>query len=371
LDELLKPLVSILVPAFNAEEWIADTLRSAIAQTWKRKEIIVVDDGSTDQTLVVAQQFESDCVRVIHQANHGAAATRNKAFSLSHGDYIQWLDADDVLAPDKISKQMEVMDRCQSKRVLLSGAWGRFFYRYHRAQFVPTGLWCDLSPTEWLLRKLEQNLFMQTATWLVSRELTEKAGPWDVRLLSDDDGEYFCRVLLGSDCVRFVPDAKVFYRISGQGSLGYVGRSVKKCEAQWRSMQLQMSYLRSLDDGPRVRAACVTFLRNWLSFFYPHMPHLAKQAEAMVIELGGKLRVRRLFRYHHWYLTKQTQLFFPGATTATSIAFRSRWSLPSFLDKALARIENRGSRPTQQMKAEPAGAGISELRPVNPVRPRC
>ncbi len=91
-----KPLVSILIPAHNAQEWIADTLRSAIAQTWERKEIIVVDDGSTDQTHAIARQFETHGVRVVRQENQGASAARNKAFSLSHGDYIQWLDADDL-----------------------------------------------------------------------------------------------------------------------------------------------------------------------------------------------------------------------------------------------------------------------------------
>jgi len=355
----VQPLVSILVPAFNAQEWIADALRSAVAQTWERREIIVVDDGSTDQTFAVAQQFESHEVRVVHQANQGAAATRNRAFSLSRGDYIQWLDADDVLAPDKITKQMKAMKECRSKRVLLSGAWGWFFYRCHRAKFVPTGLWCDLSPTEWLLRKLEQNLFMQTATWLVSREVTENAGPWDTRLLSDDDGEYFSRVLLGSNGIRFVPDAKVFYRLSSPGSLGYVGRSIEKCEAQWRSMQLQIGYLRSLDDSPRIRAACVTFLKNWMIFF-PHMPHLVRQAKEMARELGGEPRVRRLLRYswtqaaYEWCLAKRVQLFLSGGT-ATSIAFRSRWSLPSLVDKALFRLEKHRSGLTQNTSRMLAG----------------
>src|ERR1035437_3336855 len=91
---VVKPLVSILIPAFNAQDWITDTLRSAIAQTWDRKEIIVVDDGSRDQTLAIARRFESDDVRVVTQKNQGAAAARNKAFSLSQGEYIQWLDAD-------------------------------------------------------------------------------------------------------------------------------------------------------------------------------------------------------------------------------------------------------------------------------------
>ncbi len=105
------PLVSILIPAHNAEKWVTDTIRSAVAQTWKRKEIIVVDDGSTDQTLAVARQFESKSVRIVASKNQGAAATRNLALQLSQGDYIQYLDADDLLAPDKIERQLTAVRR--------------------------------------------------------------------------------------------------------------------------------------------------------------------------------------------------------------------------------------------------------------------
>ena len=106
----MKPLVSILIPAYNAERWIADAIRSALAQTWPNKEIIVVDDGSADQTLQVARGFASKSVLVTTQPNRGAAAARNHAFSLGQGDYIQWLDADDLLAPDKVSLQMEALE---------------------------------------------------------------------------------------------------------------------------------------------------------------------------------------------------------------------------------------------------------------------
>ncbi len=68
-ERIMRPLVSILIPAYNAQEWIADTLQSAIAQTWQRKEIIVVDDGSTDRTLEIARRFESERVRVVTQKN--------------------------------------------------------------------------------------------------------------------------------------------------------------------------------------------------------------------------------------------------------------------------------------------------------------
>ena len=134
----MKPLVSILIPAFNAERWIADTIRAALAQNWPRKEIIIVDDGSTDQTLSIARQFASKTVSVIAQQNQGAAAARNKAFQLCQGDYIQWLDADDLLSPDKITKQMELAEQCKRKCTLLSSAWSYFMYRSSEARFIPT-----------------------------------------------------------------------------------------------------------------------------------------------------------------------------------------------------------------------------------------
>ena len=116
--------------------------------------------------------------------------------------------------------------RGRRKRTAVSSAFGKFQYRWYRAEFVPTDLWRNLSPAEWLRCKMGGNLFMQTATWLVSRELSEAAGPWDIGMLSDDDGEYFCRVLLNSDGVRFVPESRIYYRAFGYDSLAYcVGAS--------------------------------------------------------------------------------------------------------------------------------------------------
>ena len=334
----MNPLVSILIPAFNAQEYLADTLRSAVGQTWPRKEIIVVDDGSTDQTLPIARQFVSNSVRVVTQKNEGAAAARNKAFSLSQGDYIQWLDADDLMAPDKIARQIEALDPCRGKRTLGSSAWGQFMHRYYRAKFSPTPLWSDLSPTEWLLRKMGQNLYMQTATWLVSRELAEAAGPWDTRLLGDDDGEYFCRVLLASDGVRFVPEARVFYRASGSSSLSYIGRSNRKLEAQWISMQLHIGYLRSLEDSDRIRAACVRYLQNWMIYFYPERPDIFRQAEEKAKSLGGQLHIPALSWKYSWI---EMVFGWGPAKRAQVLLPNIRWSLARFWDKMLFRLENR------------------------------
>ena len=296
----MNPLVSILIPAYNAQNYLEDTLRTAVAQTWPRKEIIIVDDGSTDQTPAIARQFESPKVRLVTQKNAGAAAARNKAFSLSQGDFIQWLDADDLLAPDKIAKQVEQLDNCPSRKTVLCSAWAKFIYRWNHAKFVPTSLWLDLTPGEWMIRQMEDNVYMQTATWLVSRELTEAAGPWDTRLLGDDDGEYFCRVLMASDGTRFVPESKVYYRAAGPGSLSYVGFSDRKREAQWISMKLHIRYVRLLDDSGRARAACVTYLQNWMVFFYPERTDIFKQAQEMAEEMGGQLQVPALSWKYSW-----------------------------------------------------------------------
>jgi glycosyltransferase involved in cell wall biosynthesis/peptidoglycan/xylan/chitin deacetylase (PgdA/CDA1 family) len=352
-----KPLVSILIPAFNAQEWISDTLRSAMAQTWERKEIIVVDDGSTDQTLRIVRQFESDSVRVVSQKNQGAAAARNTALSLSKGEYIQWLDADDLLAPDKIAKQMEALDLSRGRRTLLSSPFGKFTYRWYRAEFVPTALWSDQSSTDWLLRKMAQNLFMQTATWLVSRELTEAAGPWDIRLTeNDDDGEYFCRVLLASDGVRFVPEARVYYRVFEDDSLSNIGASDKKREALWLSMQLHIGYLKSLEDSPRSRAACLDYLQRNLFYFYPNMPHITRQAQQMARDLRGLLGVPRLA----WWYSALKVLIGWRATKRLALEVRTmRKSVKKNADKALFWMDQQGH--TWRLGDRKTGVASSKL----------
>lgn len=332
----MTPLVSILIPAYNIEAWISDTIRSALGQMWARKEIVVVDDGSTDGTLAVARRFASKDVLVVTQANQGAAAARNRAFSLCQGDYIQWLDADDLLSPDKVAKQMEARAGGIGARTLLSCGWAYFMYRPHGSVFTPTALWCDLSPVEWLIRKMAQNLHMQTATWLVSRQLTEAAGPWDTRLLGDDDGEYFCRVLLRSDGVRFVPKGHVFYRMSGSSRLSYIGRSHAKLEAHLTSMQLHVDYLLSLEDSERTRAACMRYLQTWLVHFYPNRQDLVFEMQQLAANLAGRLDPPRLSWKWDWI----RRLFGWRTAKAAQMSLRHlKWTTIRASDRMIARLE--------------------------------
>src|SRR5215470_11222060 len=105
----MKPLVSILIPAYNAEEWIAETIQSAVDQTWERKEIIIIDDGSRDGTAEVARRFASKNVRIVSTENHGLSAAVNQAYRLCQGDYIQELDSDDILSLNKLELQLRAL----------------------------------------------------------------------------------------------------------------------------------------------------------------------------------------------------------------------------------------------------------------------
>ena len=334
----MEPLVSILIPAYNAQQWIRNTIESALDQTWPKKEIIVVDDGSKDQTLEIANQFSARGVRVVSQLNQGAAAARNTAYKLAQGDYVQWLDADDVLDPDKITNQVRVLDQC-SKLTLVSGAWANFIYRQRKARFRPSALWANLTPVEWLIRKMGSNLHMQTDNWLVSRELSEAAGPWDYRLWRDNDGEYFSRVIIASDGIRFVPEAKSYYRVAGFRSVSYIGGSNKKLESLCLSMNLHIQYLRSLEDSDRTRAACVQYIRNWLHEFYPYRIDLAQQLKDLGHSLGDSVQDPQLSWKYNWLVTlcgwgagRRAQLMLPKLKGSAIIAW----------DKAMLQWESRG-----------------------------
>ena len=336
----MKPLVSILISAHNAEELVGETLQSAIAQTWPHKEIIVVDDGSTDGTAKILRQFASRGVTVFSTENRGLCAGQNYVFKHCQGDYIQYLDADDLLAPDKIERQLAALRESDSRRILLSSPWAPFYYRTQDAQFVRNSLWEDLSPAEWMFRKLSQNIHMQNATWLVSRELAEAAGPWDEHLHYDQDGEFFARVLLASEGTRFVPETGIFYRATSSNRVSYIGNSNQKKDSLLVSMRLQIQYLRSLEDSERVRKACLTYLQNWYHNFYPERPDLVVELQGLAADLQGSLEEPRLRWKYAWMKPVfgwETAKFAQDALPLLKTAFKRKF------DKMMYKFETRRS----------------------------
>lgn len=102
-----KPLVSVIIPVYNGEKFIAECLESVYAQTWHPLEVIIVDDGSTDNSLAIVEQLPGE-KRIICQNNLDVSAARNTGVRQSNGDFIAFLDQDDVWLPDKLNKQMDI-----------------------------------------------------------------------------------------------------------------------------------------------------------------------------------------------------------------------------------------------------------------------
>jgi glycosyltransferase involved in cell wall biosynthesis len=270
--------------------------------------------------------------------NRGLSGAQNYAFPFIQGDYIQYLDADDLLGADKIERQLAALRSVDSRQVLLSSPWAPFYYRTRHARWVRNSLWQDLSPVEWLLRKMRENIHMQNATWLVSRELANAAGPWDTRLQYDQDGEYFCRVLLASTGTRFVPDTGIYYRATGGNRISFIGNSDKKKESLLLTMKLHIQYLRSLEESERVRKTCLTYIQRWCRNFYPERPDLTQEARQLAEMVGGQLEIPRSSWKYLWI----QKLF--GFAAAKRVGHRWNYYKSSVIrswDKALFYLEGQ------------------------------
>ena len=278
--------VSILIPAYNAEAYIAEAVTSALKQSWSDTEVIIVDDGSSDSTLSIAKGFQDKRIRIISQKNQGASSARNVAFQASTGDYIQYLDADDLLEEDKIAKQIKKAKRWGSG-YMYSSSWGIFYDNVNCAEFNATTLWRDfVNPVDWLVEAWSRQVWMHPGNWLVPRHLIEEAGLWNEALSLHDDGEFFCRVLLRSQGVKFCGDAKSYYRKGINSSLSSI-RSERSVRSHWQICHLYKEYLLARENTDRTRKACAT---NYMCFYYGHYPNykkMRKKAWVMSQSLGG------------------------------------------------------------------------------------
>lgn len=284
------PLVSILITAYNAEPWLAETLGSATGETWPNTEVIVVDDGSTDGTLAVARGYEAAGVRVIHQENAGACAARNRALAEARGDFIQYLDADDLLAPDKIERQLCRLEG-EPPGTVASCAWSRFYNGdLTTATQTHAPDWRDYEPaSDWLVQSWEGRGTFFPGAWLIPRTIVERAGPWNESLLRNQDGEYMARVLVQACKIAFVEGAWAYYR---SGLAGSISKRMSDAALQslYDSTVLCERTLLGSRDTLETRRAVAGLWQQFLFTAYPSVPDLVRQAEARVEELGGMYR---------------------------------------------------------------------------------
>jgi len=249
------PLVSVIIPAYNAEKHLSAAIDSVVAQNWGDLEIIVVDDGSSDDSYGVASSYDDSRIQIIRQKNRGAAAARNRGFLASAGEYIQYLDADDRLGSGKLRNQLS-SPTSGSNTEILTGHWQPFRNDPGDMGSTREPDWLGDSPLEWLKYSLTGGGMYQTACWLTPRNLIEAAGPWDESLSLHDDGEFFCRVLLKADKVRVEKRSLVHYRIV-DGSLSRQ-RNPAAAISSLKVSESRELHLRRHEDSKRIREACAT-----------------------------------------------------------------------------------------------------------------
>jgi glycosyltransferase involved in cell wall biosynthesis len=312
---MMQPLVSILIPCYNADRWLAETIESALAQTWENKEIIIVDDGSTDGSLAIAQRFESPQVKVIHQENQGQSASENRALQEAQGDFIQYLDADDLLALDKIERQVMLLGDGNSEFVA-AGEWARFCKSPQEAIFTPEAVWETMPSVDWLVCSWEGGGMMHGAAWLIPRNIVERAGGWNKDLSLINDFDYFCRVLLASQGVEFCWGAKSYYRSGLANSLSGA-KSRRAFESAFQSTELGVKHLLTVENSQRTRHACATAWQRLVYSTYPKAIDLVTQAEANIKQLGGTRlpcdggpRFQRVAQLMGWKAAKRVQFFY-------------------------------------------------------------
>jgi glycosyltransferase involved in cell wall biosynthesis len=262
--------VSILIPIYNSEKYVAQTIESAINQTWNNKEIIIVDDGSTDNSLEIAKSYESNIIKVFSQKNKGVCAARNFAFTKAGGEYIQYLDHDDILGLDKIETQMSYIHKnnfditdivyCSYVNFLedIKNILPNTSTHQNMNYYKPLDLFNDM---------LIARTIILPASYLMHRYLIEKVGGWDESLFNNEDGEFYSRIMTQATSVHYVPDVKVYWRttpdsLSKQVSNSYLGY-------KYKAWTMIVNVLLQHNNSEKTRYACSQLLNDFIVEFRP------------------------------------------------------------------------------------------------------
>jgi glycosyltransferase involved in cell wall biosynthesis len=212
LDE--RPLVSVIIPAYNAELFIEETLKSVLAQTYQNIEVIIVDDGSQDRTAEIVNKFREidKRVKLVTQVNSGVAVARNTAIAKAQGEFIAPIDADDIWYPDNIAKQVECFGRSPAK-VGLVYSWSVYI---NEAGTLTSGF-CACNITGNVYTTLVwQNFIDNASATMIRRSVLEKVGLYDEKLRQQkaqgcEDWDLYLRIAEFYD-FGVVPEFLVGYR---------------------------------------------------------------------------------------------------------------------------------------------------------------
>lgn len=204
------PLVSFLVPAYNVAPFIGETLASVLSADRDDIEIVVVNDGSTDETPAILAAVEDTRVRVIHQQNQGLPATRNTGIRHSRGEFLVFLDGDDLFEMNVLDQMLQPL-LTDPGAALSYGNSVKFHSDGRRWARSPYGT-VKPRPSGRLLREIVQRNFIgPPGCCCVRRRVVDQVGMFDATLLMGEDWDFYCRVAAAGTLV-FVPVVCLQYR---------------------------------------------------------------------------------------------------------------------------------------------------------------
>jgi glycosyltransferase involved in cell wall biosynthesis len=288
-----NPLVSVIIPLYNAEKYIAETIENVLKQTYSNIEIIIIDDGSTDKSLSIAKSFEGEKVKVFSQLNKGASAARNYGLREAKGDFIQFLDADDLLSDNKIEEQVNLLISSKANSIAVCSTTHFFEKKEIYQKEVSIDGWFEKieNPVEFIIKLYGGYTgvggMIAIHAWLTPIALIDKVGFWNEELSVDDDGEFFCRVILASEGVVYSNRALNYYRMHRNGGNLSSQKSRKAIHSIFLSTQLKEKHLLSATTNANARSAIARLYLDIAVSCYPSFYDLSKKAEMKVIELGG------------------------------------------------------------------------------------
>lgn len=270
-----NPLVSIIIPLYNAENYIEDCIFSLLQQTYKEIEIIIVDDGSSDNSLAIARQYESEIVHIYSQKNKGACAARNYGFEKSKGEYVQFMDADDTIDDKKVELQIEKLRNYGFDPTIV--AFCKWQYLENPCVALDDRICHDYdNPVDMLVDFILCPHWMYPHAYLVHRELVKKTEGWDENILKNQDGEFFARIKTVASKLVFVDRTCVYYRSQTPGSLSK-GLSYEKQESVLETL-IRISEIIRRSANVKKDQAVKIYLLDFIDRFYPYYNNICQKA---------------------------------------------------------------------------------------------
>lgn len=221
----MNPLISIIIPTFNRAHYICETLKSIIAQTYTNWECIIVDDGSSDDSLLVINSFVEKDVRfrLINRRsdrNKGASTCRNIGIENSKGEFIQFLDSDDLMSENKLEQQiLSIPDF--NENIICTCKWSRFIkIPNDSVNFEALDSYSDFDDIPNFLEALATSKgYFPIHAYLIKKSIINKTGLWNEYLSINDDSEFLIRLFCNTDKIYFAPNAIAYYRWTGSENI--------------------------------------------------------------------------------------------------------------------------------------------------------